>query len=190
MKLNFAALILFSLLLNTIASAQGIQVTNLDGGSVVTELSSDNKVNPTSSLHRTWFAMNDPSCPIQISGAGIQIKYEFDHYQASATGTYTTAKEIRAYEMRYILFDTFGNYITTLSDIEVGDVSSGSTNSFRGRWDAEGFVSDLLTVVTFVAQVRTDDGSVWQYDSKGIGSELEKIKLKSAGVLEQKTKEK
>ena len=65
----------FALVLGLSASAsygQSLQVSTKDGGSVVTSISEDIKVNKGSSLRRTWIALDDPACPLQLIGAGIE----------------------------------------------------------------------------------------------------------------------
>jgi hypothetical protein len=171
------------------AISQSIQTTNLDGGSVVTELGLGIKVNKDSSLRRTWIVLNDPSCPIQISDAGIQTTYVEDDngYRFRPTGSAKTSKPVRAFEVRYLLYDVFGEHLRTLSSTEVTDLSAGDIFSLSqsGSWYApENDVSELLTVVVFVAQVRGDDGKIWRFDQKAIVDELGRIQLKVADVLE------
>jgi hypothetical protein len=55
--------------------AQKLQSTISDGGSVVTDLGYNIKVNKNSSLHRSWVVLNDPGCPVQLNGAGIATAF-------------------------------------------------------------------------------------------------------------------
>ncbi len=195
MKLNpyFTALMLFASC--TVQSvAQDIQTTNLDGGSVVTDLGDDIKINKGSSLHRTWTVLNDPSCPIQLSDAGIQTLYEYRlGYDFRATGSAKTSKAVQAFEIRYLLYDVFGGHIRTLSSTEIKDLPSGATHRLVQSWHpVEGEVSQLLNVVAFVAQVRGEDGRIWRFNQKAVADELGRIQLKVAGVFDatKETKEK
>jgi hypothetical protein len=38
-------------------------------------------------------------------------------------------------------------------------------------------VSEILTVVSFVARVRRPDGTVWEYDASSLLQQVEKIKV-------------
>lgn len=177
---------------NTAGRAQGIQVTNLDGGSVTIE---NIDLNKGSSLRRWWVVLNDPSCPIQLENAGIETTYNerFHTYEFRATGSAKASKVVRAFEVRFILYDVFGDYVTTLGATEVTDLASGATYSFRDNsWDAPmSQASRLLKVVAFVAQVRTEDRTVWRFNHKAVGDELECVHLRATGVLEPtKAKEK
>ncbi len=169
-------------------NAQSISVKTADGGSVVTELSYGIKVNKKSTLHRSWVVLNDPSCPAQLSGAGINTRYGDREYNYVPVGTAKTSESITALEVRYLLYDVFGEHMKTLSATEITDLpTNGSlTLNNMGSWRAwENDVSKLLTVVAFVAQVRTGSGKIWQYQDKVIGEELNKIRLKvTAGVLD------
>ena len=48
------------------------------------------------------------------------------------------------------------------------------TGSWR-TWENE--VSEIFTVVTFVARVRKPDGAVWEYDTQSLLQRVEKIKV-------------
>jgi hypothetical protein len=193
LKLYVIALVLS---VSTVAQirAQGIQAMNLDGGTVVTELSPNIKVNEKSALHRTWTVLNDPSCPIQLSDAGIRTLYRGRDYSFNPTGLAKTSKPVQAFEVRYLLYDVFGEHLRTLSSTEVTDLPGDFSFQLgkSGTWRAwENDVSQLLTVVAFVAQVRGEAGKIWRYNQKAIGDELGRIQLKVTGVFDPtKDKEK
>ena len=148
------------------------------------------KLNERSSLHRTWTVLNDPSCPVQLIGAGIATSYQPSGYSGRylfrATGSAKTSKTVQALQIRYLLYDVFGTHLRTLSNIEVTDLPAGATYilSESGDWSAsETEVSQLLTVVAFVAQVRGEDGSVWRYSQKAIEEELGRVRLTVEGAF-------
>jgi hypothetical protein len=174
---SFILLIMF---LGSAASAQTIKVTTADGGSIVTELGYGIKVNKNSTLRRAWVVLNDPSCPVQLINAGINTQYGERQYNYVPTGSAKASDAISALEIRYLLYDVFGNHMKTLSATEVTDAATNAEISLKdgGRWRAwENEISELLTVVAFVAQVRTVDGKVWRYQDKPISEELSKIRL-------------
>jgi len=193
LKLYVIALVL-SVFTVTQIRAQGIQATNLDGGTVVTELAYNIKVNEKSALHRTWTVLNDLSCPVQLSDAGIKTLFRGREYTFNAAGSAKTSKPVQAFEIRYLLYDVFGEHLRTLSSTEVTDLPAdfsfqlGKTGTWRA-WETD--VSQLLTVAAFVAQVRGEDGKIWRYNQKAIGDELGRIQLKVTGVFDPtKNKEK
>ncbi len=174
--------------------AQTIKVTTLDGGSVVTELTYGIKVNRGSSLRRTWVVLNDPRSPVQLKGVGVLTRYKSNGgYSYIPTGSLSAREAISAIEVRFLLFDVFGEHIKTLSGDEVTEILANKPFKVEeiGSWRAwESDVSALLTVVAFVGHVRTKTGTIWRYNSGAIEKELNKIRLKvTSGVLEP-TKEK
>ncbi len=163
------------------AIGQDLQTTTTDGGSVVTDLGYSIKINEKSSLRRTLVVINDPSCPLQLSEAGINIEYNDRSYSYRPTGTATAQGALSAIEVRYLLFDMFGNHFKTLSATKAADLGSGSALQLKeiGSWRAwENEVSELLTIVAFVGHVRDSDGSVWRHRADPINDELNKIRLR------------
>ena len=168
--------------------AQRIQVTTLKGGSVITDLGYNVKVNKGSSLQRTWVVLNDSSAPIQLDSAGIKTAYGKRNYKYRPVGSVLASKAVSAFQVRYLLYDMFGEHLKTLSGTEVVDVAAGASYPLTdiGTWRAwENDVSKLLTVVVFVAQVRTANGKIWRYDKDAIGDQLNQIHLRvTSGVFE------
>jgi len=158
--------------------------TNLDGGPVTTSTGIGGKVNAKSSLHRAWIVINDPGCPIQISGTGIQTRYEAGNFNFVAAGSFNPSADTAAFEIRYVLYDLFGNHMITLSDTEVADWKSGKTTALNGLWPAShDDVMGLLTVVTFVGRARSQDGKIWRCDPDAIKQRLAEINLQNDSVL-------
>lgn len=174
-------------------AAQKIQMTTADGGSVVTDLGYNIKVNKNSSLHRSWIVLNDPGCPVQLSGAGIVTSYGGREYNFRQSGTFTATEPVAALEVRYVLYNVFGEHMKTLSATSVADIATETPQPLPdiGSWSAwENDVSELLTAVAFVSNVRTLEGRIWRFQEKGITDELGKIRLSvESGVLDP-TKEK
>jgi hypothetical protein len=168
--------------------AQNIKISKVDGGSVITELGYGIKVNKNSLLHRTWIILNDSSCPIQLINSGINTKFSKREYSYKAMGEIKTSEIISAFSIRFILYDIFGRHIKTLSATEVTDIQANSSFQLEdiGSWRAwENEVSELLTIVSFVANVRTETGMIWRFNDKAITEELDKIQLQfTSGVLE------
>ncbi len=165
-----------------VSNQRTLQVEESVGGSVVTNLGYGIQVNKGSSLHRRWFVVNDPTCPIRLSGARIETVYQSGNvggsYQYRSTGTATLSEPASALEIRFLLFDIWGDHMRTLSDTEVSDVTGQIALKGSAGWTAwENDVSELFTVVSFVARVRKADGTVWAYDPASLVREVEKIKV-------------
>lgn len=163
-------------------AARPLLVTELNGGTVVTDLGYGIQVNKGSSLQRRWFTVNDPSCPMQLSGTGIATTYHSStvsgEYQYQSVGTATIAEAITAFEVRFLLFDVWGEHMRTLSDTDVAD-HVGEVPLKGSSWHAwENEVTEVQTVVSFVARVKKQDGTVWDYDPASFLQQLEKIKVK------------
>lgn len=185
-----AAVVLLLALTPAVASAQAPREVSVEvhaGGSVTTELSRNIKVNPESSLERSWVVLNDPTSPIQLSGAGVETLYRDSRYSFRPTGTFTATAPVVAFEVRYALYDMFGGHIKTLTGTEVRDIDQGKTLPLSpvGTWRAfEDEVRELLTVVAFVANVRPLDGEVWSHDQEAVLDRLREVELQvSDGVL-------
>jgi len=167
------------MLIVAIARAAELKVDSVDGGSVITELSSGIKVNEGSSLHRTFVTINDISSPVQLQGSGIIVTFENSRYSFAGHGNASAAEALSAFEVRHVLFGMFGERIKTLSAEEVRDLEKASSFYLgHEEWNAtEGQVSDLLTVVSFVASVRTASGRVWHCDLKKISEAIGQLNL-------------
>ena len=173
-------LFILVILSTVIVFSQKIKVTNYDGGSVVTELGYGIKVNAQSTLMRTWVVFNDSGCPIQLGRSGIKTVYGDREYNYIPEGSLSSKEKVAAIDIRFFLYDVFGDHIKTITCTQVTDIQSGTTFELKniGGWRAlENEISGLLTVVCFVAQVRTSIGIVWKFNAKLIDAELSKIKL-------------
>ena len=169
------------------APAGGLDVTDSDGGSVVTDLGFKIKVNDGSTLHRHWIVINDPTAPVSLSGVGINTVYRSQsyggEYEYVDVGHGLAKVPIQALEIRFMLFDVWGQHLKTLSLAEVRDfapnqvidLSEGGRVSWRTY---ENEVSEMLSVVCFVGSVRQADGTIWSMDAKKILGEVGRIKVK------------
>jgi len=80
--------------------------------------------------------------------------------------------------VRYLLFDIWGEHARTLSDTEVSDLRGQVALKDTGSWATwENDVSEILTVVSFVARARRPDGTIWEYDVPSLLQQVEKIKV-------------
>lgn len=183
------SLLFIMVILSTVmVFSQKIKVTDYDGGSVVTELGYGIKVNAQSTLMRSWVVLNDSGCPIQLGRSGIKTIYGDREYNFIPEGSISSKEKVAAIDIRFLLYDIFGDHIKTIICTHVADIQTGASIELKniGGWRAlENEISGLLTVVSFVAQVRTSTGTVWKFNAKLIDAELSKIKLmESSGFIE------
>jgi hypothetical protein len=164
--------------------ATKLNVEEVSGGSNITKLSYGIALNKGSSLQRRWFVVNDPSCPMTLTKAGINTGYESNSiggdYNYVAAGAGSFSEKITAYEVRYLLFDVWGAHMQTLAAQDVSDRDQPVDLKASGTWRAwnENDVAQMLTVVSFVSRVRKADGTIWEYDPHALLQEVEKIKVK------------
>jgi hypothetical protein len=166
-------------------SGASLEVADLDGGSVVTDLGYKIRLNEGSSLHRHWIVINDPSAPVKLAGVGVKAAYHAESYGGEyrylPAGTASPKVPIQAIETRLMLFDVWGQHLKTLSSTEVKDFPANSTIDLSkvGNWRTfENEASEMLSVVSFVANVRLEDGTIWTMDTKKILGEVGRIKIR------------
>ncbi len=170
------------------AAAQEIKVKTREGGSVVTYLESGSRLNDTSSLKRTWIVLNDTSSPAKISDAGLNTKHQDGNFLFEPSGWVNPSEPVSAVNVRFVLYDMFGNHMETLSGTIVEDFGPETSFDLRrlGFWPAGKFqAKELLTIAVFVADVRTQGEKVWTYSPFSIRSKLNALGLAThADMLE------
>lgn len=176
-----AVLLLLAVVPRSAAAQGSLDVTSTDGGSVTTPLAYGIAVNKSSSLRRQWFLINDPTCPLNLVGAGINTAYGDRDYSFKAAGTVFAKEGVSAFEVRFMVFDVWGEHMKTLSGTELRDLAAGTYFALAdlGSWRAwETEVEQYVTSVGFVARVRTADGRAWSIDTAALLRELGAVKLR------------
>ena len=175
-----------------VAHHADIQTTMEDGGSVVLP-GEPNSIggfyggaNEGSTLRRSWVTLDDTDSPLALVGAGVSVSGKPTNRWFGVAGVIQPRVPISAFEVRFVLLGMFGEHLTTLSKTEVKDldvddeVILSEMRSHMRRagadWEANWHdVSELLTVVSFVAYVRTREGVVWRYDEDAISERLREL---------------
>lgn len=172
---------------------QGLQVSELDGGSVVTNLGYDTRLNSDSSLRRRWIVVNDPDCPAQLKDAGVKTSHSEREFLFTQSGKLRSFEGLSAFEVRYVLYDMFGRHLKTLSSVSVKDIPPAKIielNEF-GQWRGwENEVASLFSVVAFVAHVRTAEGRIWRHKERQLSDELARIELAATSEVLNPVREK
>lgn len=161
------------------AFAQGsddgsLQVTEYDGGSVAVRTATG-FVNQDSSIKRKWYVIDDLNAPVKLERAGVFPRLEEKenvHYMVPV-GTVAPKEAISAVEVRFLLFDVWGDRLRTLALTRLTDSSTHVELRPTDKWPAlESEASQLVTVVAFVARVRTAEGQVWTFDPAKVASRI------------------
>lgn len=167
--------LLFVILVGTIVSgafAQDLIVVNeVPGGPMKTDLGYGISVNKYSSMNRRWLIVNSGGCPAVLSNAGVQTKYVDNGYEFKGDGSLKSSAALQAFEVRFILYDVWGDYMKTLSGTQVQDIPENTEFdlSLSGSWYArETEVSEFALSVAYIARVRTADGKLWTADPKRV----------------------
>lgn len=159
-----------------------------DGGIARTPLGYGITVNPNTSLTREWITAHDSALPLDFQGTvGVVTAYRSGSaysgdYYYEAKVPLSASDSLSAFEVRFLLFDIWGNFVRTLSDTEVEDTPSGATPILTPRWRiySESEVSEHYGSIAFIARVRTKSGRVVQADLDPILAEARKISARFA----------
>ncbi|MBZ5685449.1 MAG: hypothetical protein LAP86_10460 [Acidobacteriia bacterium] len=180
-----AVVVLFLSIPYVVAQNSGdpaLQVHQDDGGSVSVR-TIGGWMNQDSSLKRTWFVVDDPNAPARLERAGVFPRLdekEGVHYFVPVA-TVSPKQAISAVEVRYMLFDVWGDRIRTLSVTRLVDSATHIEVRESNRFPAlESEAGQLVMLVAFVAHVRTADGRTWAFDPPGMVRQIRDLGLNCA----------
>jgi hypothetical protein len=159
-------------------------VTQAAGGSIKVDLGYGIVLNKNSSIIREWRTLNDDIIPIKIIGTpGVSVgydsgsKYSSSYYYYGTDYTIRPAADIVAFEIRFIVFDIWGDRQKNLSATEIVDIRSGTESSFSGKWKiySENEASEVFASLAYIYQVRTKDGKVYRTNLENVVKEAQKF---------------
>lgn len=154
------------------------------GGSIVTDLGYGIRVNAGSSLEREWLTAHDTRLPVDLKGTvGIRTyyasgaRYSSGEYQYRTTITLVPKDSLAAVEVRFILFDIWGEHTKTLSMTEIVDMPAGKDVSFSPSWRlwSENETEEFYASIGYIARVRLRSGKVFEADYDPIVAEARKM---------------
>ena len=162
-------------------------VTKGSGGSIQTPLDKEIIVNKESSLVREWVTIQDVRLPVKFKETvGVTSYYSSGSTYSSYSKGYRyqtnysieIKEPIAAIEVRFLLFDLWGNHTRTLSQTEVADMKE--LKKLSGRWDvySETEVSVFYASIAYIARVRMMDGRVIEGETATVVEEAKKISKK------------
>ena len=183
---------------------KSITVDKIDGGPVTVAFD-PMTVNQQSKLRRTWYAINDSRSPVQVVAPGVRIEPSpggsYLKFETQVTSL-VTSQPIAALELRFVMFDIFGDHMGTIRELYVMDVPAAGAFELKPDWAAaaaprqkpkrdnqpavedrpagvlEASLSDaqrLMYVASFVARVKPAQGELWNADLKSIAAEMGRI---------------
>lgn len=129
-------------------------------------------LNKKSSLRRECQAIQHDSLPLQfirapivtasrISGSDSRVSYEA-HVEVECVHA-----ALRAVEIRYLIFNVWGEHMHTLAALEVEDMPPHSAHRFDHRWDPflPADMDEYFSSLAFVARVLDSENNVTEVDS-------------------------
>ena len=149
------------------AAAQ--DVIRATGGGIQTPLGYGIVLNEASTLKREWIVINIPQVPATLHGpTGVKTvyetgdKYSRGEYQYQAEFEFTAKEELVAVEIRFLVFDVWGEQNTPLSATYVEDIEKGVTVSKTAKWRlySENDASEHYASIGYVARARTKSGEI------------------------------
>ncbi len=164
---------------------QEVVVTRATGGSIQTRLSANIILNKQSSITREWLALHDPNMPADLIGTpGVSTTYTSGRvsgeYYYEAKPSVQAKEDLAAIEIRFLVFNVWGQHVRTLLSDEVADVAAGVTKELSPQWRvlSENEVSRHYASIGYISRIRTKDGRVVDADPTAIVREAQKFSKK------------
>jgi hypothetical protein len=142
--------------------------------------------------------VNDPDNMLVdfVRPAGIKTVYVSRNY----TGDYnystqfelSTKEAISAVEVRFLVFDIWGQHRRTLVGTEVLDLAAKATKSFNFDWNlfSESEAAQHYASIAYVSRVRTQDGRILSANTKFVLDQARKFSAKFSETDLEPTKDK
>lgn len=95
----------------------GINVTRSPGGTMRTPLGFGIALNEKSTVQREWITVRNPVLPADFTGAaGVGISYEDRNSVYISSYGLEVKQPVSAVEVRFLVFDLWGNHVRTEHD--------------------------------------------------------------------------
>jgi len=140
-----------------------VDVSRDSGGSMLTQLPQTTTIwNDGSSLQRQFIAIHDSRLPVDIVGTPgptMELSGE-DEYRYTTSMQIIPNTQVDAVEVRFVLFDVWGDPMVTLATSRVCDFTGGQYR-IEGAWPAtEHDCRRLYASICYVSRIRTHDGRI------------------------------
>jgi hypothetical protein len=154
-------------------------ITKKNGPGMYTAIG-DYVFNTNSSLKRQWITIHSDIMPIKINDTiGVIVSGDKDLKYYSEYNL--VAKEpIKAVEIRFLLFNIWGEHYKTLSATLIIDLGSDVGRVFESEWNTYSIndLSEFYASIAYIARARTAEGQVINADSKIVLKEAKKFSEK------------
>ena len=152
------------------------------GGAIRLPLGRGMVLNKESSIERIWITVHESVMPVEFKNAvGIKTNYtlrgDIGDYEYSAVLHLTARQPISAIEVRFMLFDIWGQNNRNLVVTEILDLAPGITKEFNPKWriSAEGEAVQHYASIAYISRVRTKDGKVFAANGEFILEQARKF---------------
>lgn len=159
-------------------------VIRQSGGSIQTRLSRSIILNKESSLEREFITIIDKTLPAELTSCvGVTTEYERETDYTSGRYVYAShysikaLEDIRAFEIRFLLFNIWGRHVQTLSATEIADIAADSIKHCESKWNLynENEASEYYASIAYLALIRTSAGVVVKADIEPVIAEGKRI---------------
>ena len=160
-----------------------VTVTKADGGFAQVFLTSGLKLNENSSLAREWIAVHQAALPVDlVKTPGIQIHHRSFNPNTPPDFWYHADYELdvkeplAAVEVRFILFNVWGDRTVNLAAAEVRDLPAGTVR-FEQDWLLTSVpeASQYYASIAYISKARTKAGRVIISDPTPVLAEARKF---------------
>lgn len=190
--------VLSALAWGAVSHAQSLAITKGSGASMTVELGYGIALNKASSLSREWYIVNDPRLPLQLESGSAAPKYvssDRGSYRYDASYTVVAGnQDVRAFEVRFLVLDVFGEYQRLLSSSVVTDVPAEGKRTQSPQWNlfSESDASTAYYSIAYVASVRTESGQIFRANMTDVLREIQKIsgQITASDIKPEKTQTK
>lgn len=152
------------------------------GGAIRLPLGRGIALNKESSVERIWITVQDSVMPVEFKNAvGIKTNHSFRgdivEYEYSAAVHLSARQPISAIEVRFMLFDIWGQNSRNLVVTEILDLMPGITKEFNPKWriSSEGEAAQHYASIAYISRVRTKDGKVFAANGEFILEQARKF---------------
>lgn len=169
--------------------SESVLVLRANGGSIQTLLSRSIRLNKESTLEREFISIVHRDLPAGLTSCvGVTTVYEPETDYSSGQYVYASRfaikaiEGIRAFEVRFLLFNIWGRHVSTLSATEIADVSAGVVRPCESKWllFSENEACEHYASIAYLATIRTFDGQVFEADHEPVLEEARRFSAKFA----------
>jgi hypothetical protein len=140
-------------------------------------------INQKSSLKREHRCITDDSLPIRFAQVPVVSALNLSNddnlhliYQAQPS-IECTRSGVRAFEVRYLLFNVLGDHIHSLTALETEDIASGHQYSYVHNWGpySQPIMDEYYISLAYISRALLESGTVAECDEQYALREIRKV---------------